>query len=87
MVPISAPATPRTIERSGPGFRVHFGSHSVYGRRVLLACGVQDHLPDLAGAEEAVLPTPRGIVMHSVKFALHRPEFLDALMRGEQSPP
>ena len=55
MVPISVPATSMTIERSGRGFRVHFGSHSVYGRCVLLACGVQDHLPSLAGAEEAVL--------------------------------
>jgi thioredoxin reductase (NADPH) len=44
-----------TIERSGRGFRVHFGSHSVFGRCVLLACGVQDHLPSLAGAEEAML--------------------------------
>lgn len=44
-----------TIERSGEGYRVHFGSHSVDGRFVLLACGVKDHLPDLAGAEEAVL--------------------------------
>jgi thioredoxin reductase (NADPH) len=44
-----------TIEHSERGFRVHFESTSVFGRLILLACGVQDHLPDLAGAQEAVL--------------------------------
>jgi thioredoxin reductase (NADPH) len=44
-----------SIEHSERGFRVHFESTGVFGRLVLLACGVQDHLPDLAGAEEAVL--------------------------------
>jgi thioredoxin reductase (NADPH) len=43
------------IEPSGRGFLVHFGSQSVYARFVLLACGIEDHLPDLAGAEEAML--------------------------------
>jgi thioredoxin reductase (NADPH) len=43
------------IERSERAFRVHLGGESFVGRFVLLATGVQDHLPKLAGAEEAVL--------------------------------
>jgi thioredoxin reductase (NADPH) len=43
------------LVQSGPGFRVNIGSESLDGRFVVLATGVQDHLPDLAGAEEAVL--------------------------------
>lgn len=43
------------IEASECGFRVHVGGQSIFGRFVLLATGVHDHLPKLAGAEEAVL--------------------------------
>jgi thioredoxin reductase (NADPH) len=44
-----------TIERSESGFRVHVGGESILARTVLLATGVQDQLPELAGAEQAVL--------------------------------
>ncbi len=43
------------IERSERGFRIRLGAQSVFSRFVLLATGVQDHLPELQGAEEAVL--------------------------------
>src|SRR5579859_7773553 len=49
------PGNVDTIERLDGGFRVQFGRDSCVGRFVLLATGVQDHLPQLAGAEEAVL--------------------------------
>jgi thioredoxin reductase (NADPH) len=43
------------VERLERGFRVRVGADSVFSRFVLLATGVQDHLPELVGAEEAVL--------------------------------
>jgi thioredoxin reductase (NADPH) len=43
------------ITRFEGGFRVQLGSESLISRFVVLATGVQDLLPVLAGAEEAVL--------------------------------
>ncbi len=43
------------IDRENSGFAVHVAEEVVRSRLVVLATGVQDHLPELAGAEEAVL--------------------------------
>jgi thioredoxin reductase (NADPH) len=44
-----------TLIRLERGFSVSVGSESLLSRFVLVATGVQDHLPELVGAEEAVL--------------------------------
>ncbi len=49
------PGHANALERSERGFRVHVGEQSIWSRFVLLNTGVQDVLPDLNGAEEAVL--------------------------------
>jgi thioredoxin reductase (NADPH) len=43
------------LEPSDQGFRVHLQEQRVFSRFVLLSTGVQDLLPDLQGAEQAVL--------------------------------
>lgn len=43
------------IDRSNSGFRVVTERDELNTRFVLLATGIQDHLPPLAGAEEAIL--------------------------------
>lgn len=43
------------LTRFESGFRVQIGTETLLSRYVLLATGVSDHLPELAGAEEAVL--------------------------------
>jgi thioredoxin reductase (NADPH) len=50
-----SPGQVDAVERLERGFRIRLGGRSVFSRFVLLATGVQDHLPELAGAEEAVL--------------------------------
>ena len=44
-----------TLTRFESGFRVRIGTETLLSRYILLATGVRDHLPDLEGAEEAVL--------------------------------
>jgi thioredoxin reductase (NADPH) len=43
------------ISRRHEGFRVHIGAEELDAHFVLLGTGVQDHLPEIAGAEEALL--------------------------------
>jgi thioredoxin reductase (NADPH) len=43
------------IEHCEGGFYLRLGSQSLFCRFVVLATGIQDHLPPLPGAEEAVL--------------------------------
>jgi len=42
------------ITREDTGFAVHFPSEQIRSRYVILATGIQDHLPDIPGAEDAV---------------------------------
>ena len=49
------PGQVEAVTRIENGFRMQLGSETLLSRYVLLATGVRDHLPQLAGAQEAVL--------------------------------
>lgn len=48
------PGTVANITLDDAGFAVHSGGDVIRSSYVILATGIQDHLPDLAGAEDAV---------------------------------
>lgn len=42
------------IERQQQGFKISYDDHSAYARRVLLATGIEDEMPEMARSEEAI---------------------------------
>lgn len=42
------------IERQQQGFKISYGDHGAYARRVLLATGIKDEMPEMAHREDAI---------------------------------